>query len=350
MLSLSNLLQGNSLQGNLLPNDSLTSNSLQQNLLPSNILPGNVLLAPMAGVTDLPFRKTVRKFGNFLMYSEMIASQAVIREVKRTLKMMNHDNDQFTAVQLVGADPNVMAEAAKLGYNLGAKILDINMGCPVKKVVKTDSGSALMKDLKLAAKIIEAVVKAVPIPVTLKTRLGWDNEHLNVAELAHIAENSGIQMVTVHGRTRAQLYSGKADWKAVSNVKSAVKIPVIVNGDIVSVESAKLALEQSNADGVMIGRGSLGAPWLLKEIHDNLAGIKHNQITAEQKYNVAKEHIQSVLEFYPERINMILAKKVTMYYSKHCFCATKFRSIMSNSSITEPQALFNILHDMIVNQ
>lgn len=306
----------------------------------------NVLLAPMAGVTDLPFRQIVRKFGQFLMYSEMVASQAVIRNVTRTRTIMNSANDPYTAVQLVGADPKVIADAARLSYDLGAKILDINMGCPVKKIVKTDAGSALMKDENLAQKIIHAVVNATPLPVTLKIRLGWDDNHLNAPTIAHIAEDEGIKMVTVHARTRCQLYSGVANWKAVQAVRDVIKIPLIINGDITDAEKAKQALADSNADGVMIGRGALGQPWILRDIDNVLNNKTTEQLSNNEKLNIAKEHISSVLAFYSKRVAFTLAKKVVMYYCKGRPNATKFRAIMSDSSVKTETELFNILENV----
>ena len=208
-------------------------------ILGNKKLQSRVILAPMAGLTDLPFRKIAREFGNFLMYGEMVASQAVIRNVKRTHKMMDIADDDLTSIQLVGADPAVMADAAKLAEDIGAKFLDINMGCPVKKIVKSEAGSALMKNEMLASKIINSVVHAVKIPVTLKIRLGWDHEHKNATTIAKIAENAGIQMIAVHGRTRSQLYSGKANWAEIKKVKESVNIPVIANGDITDIETAQ---------------------------------------------------------------------------------------------------------------
>ncbi len=307
-------------------------------------LKSNVLLAPMAGVTDLPFRKTVRKFGQFLMYSEMVASQAVIRNVTRTRTMMDADNDPYTAVQLVGADPDVMADAAKLSYDLGAKILDINMGCPVKKIVKTDAGSALMKDENLTRKIINAVVNATPLPVTLKIRLGWDNQHLNAPNIAHIAESEGIKMVTVHARTRSQLYSGNADWLAVRTVRNVIKIPLIINGDITNAVKARHAINDSGADGVMIGRGALGKPWLLREIDDDLNNQQYEPLLDDKKLEIAKEHVTSVLSFYNERIGFTLAKKVVAYYCKGRPNASTFRALMSDASVTDAKKLYEVLN------
>ncbi|MDR3224082.1 MAG: tRNA dihydrouridine synthase DusB [Holosporales bacterium] len=299
-------------------------------------LESRVIVAPMAGVTDLPFRKIVRQFGNFLMFSEMVASQAVIRNVRRTHKMMDSADDDFTSVQIVGADPIVMAEAAKLSFSLGAKFIDINMGCPVRKVVKSESGSALMKNEKLAAKIIESVVNAVPIPVTLKIRLGWDLEHKNAQAIAKIAKDLGIKMVSVHARTRSQLFSGSASWIDVLEVKQAVGIPIIVNGDIVNVKSAGAALCESEADGVMVGRGVLGNPWLLRDIHNFLkTGVEDTiQPTIGEKMKMAAMHLEYMFEFYDEQIAIKLARKVLMYYFRGLPNATKLKQKISQLNST----------------
>ncbi len=312
-------------------------------ILGTTELKSRVILAPMAGVTDLPFRKIVREFGDFLMFSEMVASQAVIRNVTRTHKMMDNADDPLTSVQIVGAEPAVMTDAAKLSYDLGARFLDINMGCPVKKIVKSDAGSALMKNEKLAAEIIEAVVNAVPIPVTLKMRLGWDFEHKNAPTIARIAENAGIQMITVHGRTRSQLYSGTANWADIRAVKEAVNIPVIANGDIIDEITAGQALEESQADGVMIGRGALGKPWILRYVDEFIKTSKASSepMTRQQKYEIAKRHLEYMLGFYNEQTAIKLARKVLSYYCYGTFNASKYRQEIN--SITTISAMFSIL-------
>lgn len=296
-------------------------------------LPSNVFLAPMAGVTDLPFRNIVRNFGDFLMFSEMVASNAVIRHVSRSYKMIEGAEDPHTSIQIVGADSKIMADAARLSVDLGAHFIDINMGCPVKKIVKSEAGSALMRDEKLAASIMDSVVKAVNVPVTLKIRLGWDHNNKNAPRIVKIAEDLGIQMVTVHGRTRSQLYTGHADWKEIRLVKDAVKnIPIIANGDIVDVDTAKRALEESGADGVMVGRGSLGAPWILQHIHSSLKNdVRPPQVFGLfEKYAIAKNHLDNIFGFYEQERGVLLSRKALMYYCKSISNASSFRKNITN--------------------
>ena len=236
----------------------------------------------MSGVTDPPYRKIVKKFNPGLVFSEMIASRALVEQNIKTLKMIKKNSNDHYAIQIAGCDPKVMGEAAKMCQDHGADIIDINMGCPVKKVVNGYAGSALMKDEILAKCIIESVVKSVNVPVTLKMRKGWNEKNLNAPKLAKIAEEIGIKMITIHGRTRCQMFKGKSDWDFIKNVKENVKIPVIVNGDIKNLKDCKEAIRKSNADGVMIGRGCYGKPWIFEEIFCNEKNLDFN-ISSEKR-------------------------------------------------------------------
>lgn len=288
-----------------------------------------VYLAPMSGVTDLPFRRLARRLGTGMVVSEMIASQAMVRENRQTLKMAEVDGfGAPSAVQLAGCEPVVMAEAARLAADRGAAIIDINFGCPVKKVaLGQQAGSALMRDEVRAAAILEAVVKAVAVPVTLKMRMGWDHASLNAPKLARIAEDCGIRLVTIHGRTRQMLYTGTADWGFVRLVKQAVGIPVLVNGDILTPQHAAEALRASGADGVMIGRGCYGRPWFPRQVADYLAtGQEPAEPSLAEQLATLLEHYADMLSHHGTQTGVRLARKHIAWYSKGLPGSAEFRS------------------------
>ncbi|MCC5959352.1 MAG: tRNA dihydrouridine synthase DusB [Rhodobacteraceae bacterium] len=308
-----------------------------------------VLLAPLAGITDLPFRRVVARFGAGLVVSEMVASQEMV-QAKPSMRARARSElglgEARTAVQIAGRDPHWMAQAARMVEDGGAEVIDINMGCPAKKVVGGMSGSALMREPDHALRLIDAVVGAVSIPVTLKTRLGWDDDCLNAADLVQRAAAAGVRMVTIHGRTRCQFYKGQANWRAIGDVVRAAGIPVIANGDILGADTARAALSQSGAAGVMVGRGAQGRPWVLAQIAADLFGQPHPDVPAGSALvDMVAAHYEDMMSFYGTALGMKVARKHLGWYSQHAQGCAQLRRHMQTSH--EPAQVLRLLPDAL---
>ena len=299
-------------------------------------LKNNLILAPMAGVTDLPFRLIVEKFNPGLVCTEMVSSKALFYGDNKTKQLLKTDGEKRPiSMQIFGSDTESMAYAAKYVSEI-ADIVDINMGCPAPKVVKNGDGSKLLLDLNKAEEIIKAVVANSKVPVTLKFRKGWDNDHIVACELAKIAEKNGVSAITIHGRTRGEFYSGKADWDIIKKVKESVNIPVIGNGDIIDEESAKQMLEYTGADGIMIGRGSMGNPWIFAQIEHYLkTGEKLPRPTNKEKYEILKEHIELDIREKGENVALNEMRKHIGWYTKNMKDASSFRNEVNHTTTKE---------------
>ena len=287
----------------------------------------NVFMAPMAGITDKPLRKLVSSLGKGVMVSEMVAINAIQRKNPKTYRIADVRDEAYpVVVQLVGNDPLLFSEAAKLAEELGAHSLDINMGCPVKKIVNNQSGSALMKDVKLAEKIIKSVVDATPLKVSVKFRKGWDASSVNAVDFAKMCEASGASYITIHGRTRSAFYSGEADWNIIREVKEAVKIPVIGNGDINTPYDAARMIKETGVDGVMIGRAGLGNPWLISQTDDYLrTGTEPRKIPVTEIKAFMLKHIEELSNYYGQEMGLAISRKFVCWYCKNLRDAKRFR-------------------------
>lgn len=289
----------------------------------------NIFLAPMAGITDQPMRRLVSSLGEGTVVSEMVAVNAISRKNPKSYRIADVRNEPYpVVVQLVGGDEKLFGETVKLIEELGAFSIDINMGCPVKKIVNNHSGSALMKDISTAARIIETVVRSTRLMVSVKFRKGWDHQQINAVEFARMCENAGASYLTVHGRTRSDFYSGQADWDTIAAVKQAVKIPVIGNGDVTDPERAQKMFDYTKVDGVMIGRAALGAPWLISQTHNYIHnGIRQPAPKPAEIKQILLRHIDDLVEYYGLKIALPLSRKYACWYSKNMHDAKRFREI-----------------------
>lgn len=296
-------------------------------------IPNRVVLAPMSGVSDLPFRKLAARYGVGLVVSEMVASKEMLRESRQSARRMLFDAGSCpVSIQLAGTEPDIMGEAAKLAVDRGAELIDINFGCPAKKVVRKATGSALMRDVPLAKAIMQAVVGAVEVPVTVKMRTGWDEYSRNAVELARIAEDVGVRMLTVHGRTRCDFYTGTADWNFIAGVKDAVSVPLIANGDIRSPEDAVSCLRTTGADAIMIGRAAQGRPWLPGDVAHYLAtGEKREEPDLLQRWSIMREHLEDMMTLYGANVGIRNARKHIGWYLTGVPGAAEFRDVVNNT-------------------
>lgn len=315
------------------------------------ILP--LILAPMAGVTDAPFRNIAIKHGAHLAYSEMVASQAMVRNTPKSLRIASApstlDSEPILAVQIAGSDPAVMAEAARMNEERGARIIDINMGCPVKKICNNGAGAALLKDETRAAAIVTAVTRAVHVPVTVKIRLGWDHEHKNGLTIARIAEQNGARMVTVHGRTRSDMYHGKADWTAIATIKQALSIPVIGNGDVTSPANAREMLTITGVDGIMIGRAALGKPWIFSQIaHFLEKGDIPPQPGIKARMELVLSHFAAMIEHMGAKTGNRAARKHLAWHTHGLINGARFRDAINHSP--DPQTTTAMIQSFFQEQ
>lgn len=305
-----------------------------------------IFLAPMAGITDQPFRRLCSQLGAGLTFSEMMSTNPDVWHTEKSrLRLAHHEEIGINAVQIAGSDPKEMAEAAKVNVEYGADIIDINMGCPAKKVNKKMAGSALLREPELVAQILDAVVNAVDVPVTLKIRTGWDPDNRNCLEIAKIAEQTGIQALTIHGRTRSCLFNGEAEYDSIKAVKQAISIPVIANGDITSAEKARFVLDYTNADAVMIGRGSYGNPWLFQEVNDFFETGQYTTLPKHEKYQLMFKHIEALHQFYGEEKGYRIARKHVGWYVENLQPESNFKRTFNTLSSTSEQ--LNALEDFV---